>query len=337
MLSLLGGKKQPFFVPYQCQKNILEVEKMKSIREKLSNVSPFNNREDMSASWYVAKKLVAFIAIYILSAVVGEGIIIGIHYAMGYDPLHGIMPMGKWADLVPYYGMILFLAMIMLYCKLVEKRSIKSMGFNRKIADYLTGGLLAVVLLAIIIGSCLVTNVLSYRGINSYIDVKYVLALFIGIVIQGAAEEVLCRGFVMNSLLLKKISVPVAILASGTAFTLPHLMKMEADFIYVVIAIGNLYLVSAVFSLLALCRVNIWIACGLHSVWNFILIGMLGLTLSGNEAETPGILVFKTESLNIINGGSYGIEAGIATTLVLGVTVLILIKIWKKRRNEYGI
>lgn len=310
---------------------------MKSVRENLRKISPFNNRQDMSTSWYVAKKLVAFIAIYILAAVTGEGIIIGIHYAMGYDPLHGIMPMGKWADLVPYYGMILFLVLAMLYCRFVEKRSIKSMGFSMKITDYITGGLLAVLLLTIIIGSCLVTNVLSYRGINSDVDMKYVFTLFIGIIIQGAAEEVLCRGFVMNSLLLKNISVPVAILASGTAFTLPHLMKMEADFIYVVIAIINLYLVSAVFSLLALCRVNIWIACGLHSVWNFILIGMLGLTLSGNEAETSGILVFKTESLNIINGGSYGIEAGIATTVFLGVTVLILIKIWKKRRNEYGV
>lgn len=311
---------------------------MKSVRENLRKISPFNNRQDMSTSWYVAKKLVAFIAIYIMAAVIGEGIIIGIHYAMGYDPLHGIMPMGKWADLVPYYGMILFLFMTMLYCKFVEKRSIKSMGINGKITDYILGGLLAIVLLAIIIGSCLVTNVLSYSGINSNIDVKYILALLIGIVIQGAAEEVLCRGFVMNSLLLKKISVPVAILASGTAFTLPHLMKiMDADFIYVVIAIVNLYLVSAVFSLLALCRVNIWIACGLHSVWNFILMGMLGLTLSGNEAETSGIFIFNTESLNIINGGSYGIEAGIATTLVLGVTVLILIKILRKRRNVYGV
>lgn len=60
-----------------------------------------------------------------------------------------------------------------------------------------------------------------------------------------------------------------------------------------------------IFSLLVLCRTNLWIACGLHGIWNFILYGIMGLTLSGNDATTKGLLKFEA---NILNGGVYGLE-----------------------------
>ena len=59
------------------------------------NLNPFNNETNMSSAEYIIKKLMAFILIYFFSAVLGEGVIIGILYGMGYDPLHGIMPVGS--------------------------------------------------------------------------------------------------------------------------------------------------------------------------------------------------------------------------------------------------
>lgn len=45
-------------------------------------LSPFNNETNMSGVEYIIKKLLAFILIYGVSAVLGEGIIIGILFGM---------------------------------------------------------------------------------------------------------------------------------------------------------------------------------------------------------------------------------------------------------------
>ncbi len=86
-----------------------------------------------------------------------------------------------------------------------------------------------------------------------------------------------------------------------------------------------------------LIRSNIWIACGLHGTWNFILYGIMGLSLSGSKINSDGIMKFETNSSNIMNGGIYGIEASIITTVILGVVVIVLVKHWQNRRYKHGI
>lgn len=235
--------------------------------------------------------------------------IIGILYALGFDPLHGIMPPGALGVLLPYYGFLTFLFAAVLYCRFVEKRDLSSMGFNKYAGDYFIGMIIAAMLLILIMGICCLTGTIFYMGINKNVDAVYLTALFIGLMIQSSAEEALCRGFLMQSL-LKKAPVPLAVLLSSTAFAVPHIFTLlESDWIYALIGIINLYLISAVFSLLVLCRLNLWISCGLHSSWNFLLYGVFGLTLSGSNANMPGVFLFEIRSLHILTGGAYGIEA----------------------------
>ena len=154
---------------------------------------------------------------------------------------------------------------------------------------------------------------------------------------QGAAEEILCRGFLMTSL-MKKVSVPMAIFVSSTAFVVPHLgTLMMADLPYAVIGVINLYLISAIFSILMLGKNSIWISCGLHSAWNFLLSGVFGLTLSGNEANGDVLLHFEVPQSSLINGGVYGIEASLVTTVVLALALLLIESLHKNRRGKDGI
>ena len=51
----------------------------------------------------------------------------------------------------------------------------------------------------------------------------------------------------------------------------------------------------------------------------------MGLNLSGKDEIVASIFDMSTVGDNVLNGGSYGIEAGIVTTVVLAVTVLILV------------
>lgn len=235
------------------------------MKKNISNLNPFNNATDMPIAQYIIKKVLAFVLIYCISALIGEGVIIGMLHGMGYDPLHGVMPKGQLADLLPYYGMIIFILVTFLYCMLIEKRNPKSIGFTKKVSDYLLGTLIAIILLIIIIGvSCVFGSI-----------------EFIGII--------------------------------------------------------NLYLISFIFSELVISRSNLWIACGLHSVWNFVLYTVMGLTLSGSEGTLNNVIIFEVKKANVLNGGEYGIEASIITTIVLGIFLFVLLTKSKGRKYENGV
>ncbi len=307
------------------------------MNKNLKMISPFHHMEDVPKIIYIIKKLVAFLLLYFGSAVLGEAIVIGVLSAMGYDPLHGVMPEGNIAILMQYYGYFIFLLLTVLYCRCIEKRTLALIGFHKHILDYFVGAVIAIVLLVVIMGVCCMAGGISYVGVEKNMDVSYTLALLGGFMIQGAAEEVMCRGFLMQSL-RKKVSLGMAVFISSTAFAFPHFSTLfEADTVFAVIGTVNLYLVSILFSLLVVCRKNIWISCGLHSVWNFLLYGVFGLTLSGSEVSQAGIICFKAEESSIINGGVYGIEAGILTTVMLGAAVLVLSKIYKTQEKKHGI
>ena len=303
----------------------------------IKNILPFNNREDMPVLLYIIKKLLAFFLIFGVSSLVAEAITIGGHLIAGYNPLAGEMLPLDVIQLIKYYGMALFIAITFIYCKVFEKRKLSSMGFNKRVYDYLIGGALAILLLAVIVGVGCATGTMSFEGFVSGFDGLYIVLLLLGFVVQGAMEEIMCRGFLLPSL-SKKMSLPVAILVSSTAFAIPHLPTvLSADPQFALVGIINLYLVSAVFSLLFVLRSNIYVVCGLHSIWNFVLNGAIGLNVSGTEGSANSLMSVKVNAQNLLSGGMYGVEASIITTAVLAVAVAVLGIICYKRGEKSGL
>ncbi len=302
------------------------------------NLLPFNNRMKMSGTEYVIKKVLAFVLIFFVSGILGEAVVIGLYTGMGYDPLHGVMPEGQIAGLIPYYGYILFSIIAVLYCKLIEKRTLQDIGLTKQGTDYLFGIGIAIAMLVLIVIICSVTGSISFLVINRDVSIKGLLLWGIAFIIQGSEEEILCRGFLMNTL-IKKISVPMAVFISSTAFVMPHLIMtpiLDSGLVYALIGIANLYLISILFSIIVLWRKNIWISCGLHAAWNFALNIILGLTVSGNDAKMEGLFLIKINKHDIINGSEYGFEAGIATTVMIIITICVILYI-RKGRNDNGI
>ena len=114
-------------------------------------------------------------------------------------------------------------------------------------------------------------------------------------------------------------------------FIIPHFSSLFAeDIIYGVIGIINLILISIIFSLLTIRYKSIWAACGLHSFWNAILYSVLGLNLSGNDETVTAIFKMQSVGKNIWNGGVYGIEASLITTVVLAFVAIL---IWVTNKN----
>ena len=297
------------------------------------NISPFNNREDMSKGEFIVKKILAYAVTYTVAMLVGEGLVIVILSAMGYDVLHGDMP---HIFLLSYYGYIVFSLIAVLYCKIFEKRGLKSLGFNKKAYDWLFGGVIAAIMLAVIIAVCCVTGSLSFVGTSSGVGVKTALLTALAFVIQGSMEEIFARGLLMNSL-RKKLSDKTAIFISATVFAVMHLIGcpiLEQGALGAAVSIANLYLISVLFSICMIRRNNIWINCGLHSVWNFVLNCVLGLTVSGVESINEGMILISVNKSNIINGGEYGVEAGLACTAVTAAALLIAVMVNKGKERQ---
>lgn len=127
--------------------------------------------------------------------------------------IQGEMLSTQAMTLMKYYGYAVFMIVVMLYCKVIEKRPIKSMGFNGKLLGDLKGILVGIFLLTASIGIITLTGSISYNGFLENPDFPIILAFLGAFIVQGAMEETLCRGFLMTSISIK-VSIPIAIIIS---------------------------------------------------------------------------------------------------------------------------
>ena len=278
---------------------------------------------------YVIKVILFFWLCKFGSELIGEVIAIGVHFACGKNPLKGEMFDTQTITLITYFGYAFIIGAIVLFWKLIQKKTVRDLGFTGNPVSYLTGALIGAVLVLISTIVIVLTGAIKFNGVFDQINIPMVAAMLICYVLQGAMEEILCRG-VVHQLLIKKTSVPVTIGVSAALFTIPHLSGMSGDSpMIVAVAIVNLILISVIFSLLTLRFKSIWAACGLHSVWNYILYSILGLNLSGNDEIVASVFDMRSVGSNILNGGEYGIEASIITTAVLASMIAFVVMVIK--------
>ncbi|MBO4680395.1 MAG: CPBP family intramembrane metalloprotease [Clostridiales bacterium] len=296
---------------------------MNKIKQFIKNVSPLNNRTDMPLILYVIKVVIIFFFVKFGSELIGEAFAIGLHFACGKNPLQGELFDLNTITLITYYGYALMIGVFVLYWKLFQKKTLAQLGFTKKAGTYLIGGVAGAVLVTVCVFAVVLTGAVSYNGMFGSIDHSFILLMLGAFVFQGAMEEVLCRGIVLQ-LLKEKASTPVAVAVSTALFVYPHVSKMSAeDPAIFAFAVINLILISLLFSFLTLRFKSIWAACGLHTVWNFILCNVLGLNLSGNDTMTAAVFDMRSVGSGVLNGGEYGIEASAVTAGVLALALAL--------------
>lgn len=311
---------------------------MSKIKQFFKNISPLNNRTDMPGILYIIKVFIIFWFVKTGAELIGEGVVIAVCFACGKNPLQGEMFSPNIMMLIMYYGYLILIAIMFLYWKLFQKKTLSELGFTQKVGSYITGVITGTVLVVISVLLVVLAGAISYNGVFENMNKGFILLMLGGFICQGAMEEVLCRGIVMG-LLMKRTSAPVAIGLSSVMFIIPHLFNMTlSGGVFIFFAIVNLFLISIVFSLLTLHYKSIWAACGFHSIWNFILYNIFGMNLSGNDEIKAAVFDMRSVGNNILNGGIYGIEASVVTAIVLAVTVIILfVIINRKGRMTDGI
>lgn len=209
-----------------------------------------------------------------------------------------------------------------IYCRFIEKRPLGSMGIRKKgvAKHYLLGLLIGLVMISATFGLSVATGGISVKNITLSINWLMFAGYLIAFLIQGASEELVFRGYFMNTLGAKctsKYSVVIAVAISSVAFSVAHLANTGVS----AIAVLNLIMYGVFMGVYMITFDNIWGVCGIHSMWNFAQGSIFGISVSGITSTTSIITPSLTEGKTIFSGGVFGLEGSILCTAILTVAI----------------
>lgn len=238
------------------------------------------------------------------------------------------MDIPEWMMILTLLSEILMILVVILYCRFVEKRRTDTLGFRKRgmISQYVLGILGGFLFFTIAYLLCVLTGSIHFDGLADHIAPLYIIGYLAGYMIQGMAEEVLCRGYLFVSL-TRRHSLWYSALLSAVFFATLHGMNPGLS----VLAILNLVLFGVFAALLLVKYENIWIVGAFHSIWNFVQGNLYGIQVSGNSLQQSVFGSTCNRSQAIMNGGAFGMEGGLAVTLVLGAGVAYLL--WALQRE----
>lgn len=225
-------------------------------------------------------------------------------------------------------GMILT---ALLFCKLIQKRKMTTVGFQKPgmWKEYLCGMAVGFGIFSVAVLICVVTGSLKIRGLSATFSVGIFLLFLVGYLVQGMAEEVLCRGYFLVSV-SRRYPLAVGIAANALLFAALHLLNDGIS----VLAFINLVLFGVFASIYFIKRGNIWGVGALHSIWNLAQGNFYGIRVSGMQTSCSVLTSEMVAGRELINGGDFGLEGGLAVTIVLVLGSLILLMTRQQRYTE---
>ncbi len=161
-------------------------------------------------------------------------------------------------------------------------------------------------------------------------------------ILAGAAEEVLFRGYMLQTMTRAHLAW-VGILLTCIFFGWVHLNNPNIPAGFPLFSSTYLRpinkLINMAFLNTALAGVwlavaylrtrSLWFPLGVHWSWNWMMGAVIGLPVSGIKAITPQPLMRATDQGPAwLTGGTYGIEGGAACTIILIISTIF---IWRTR------
>lgn len=229
--------------------------------------------------------------------------------------------------LLVYVQFLSMIVIVIALWKIFDKRPIKDIGLTSPIVhhkDLLFGlglGVASITMVFIVLlltGQVVVVNRFLNPNISSTLISDFILFIFVAI-----NEELFLRGYCMT-VLKQTRSIPVMVILSSVIFSLMHSMNPNINLIGFI----NIFLVGVLFAYMFLKRGNLWMPIGYHITWNYFQGNIFGFQVSGLGLNGMYQLHLTTE--NFVNGGRFGPEGGLITTIVL---LLGFIAIWKLHTN----
>ncbi len=224
--------------------------------------------------------------------------------------------------LVHLFSTLATIVAVILWCSLYEKRTFSGLGFVRRgaIPEYLMGMLGGVILFGGAVVICVATGVARISIAEEACAWWLLLLFLVGFLVQGLSEELLCRSFLMVSL-SRRWPLGACVLANAGIFALLHLFNSGVT----VLSLLNIFLFGVMASLLFLRRGSVWMVAALHSLWNFAEGNLFGIPVSGITGIPSPLTTHISDAdlgARLLGGGAFGIEGGLAATVVLVIGIM---------------
>lgn len=210
-----------------------------------------------------------------------------------------------------------------IFARNFQKRDKASLGLSNpnKGKNYIKGLVLGLGMICLVV---LILKIMGLIEINA--NIKNVSPIFfiliiIGWIFQGFEEEFVTRSILMNYF-ASKYNVLAGILINSLIFSLLHLGNNA----FSPLAAINIFLVGILFSLLFYISDDIFLSAAAHSFWNFAQGNIFGISVSGTPRSSNTIFKSNLLANDLWTGGQFGIEAGLACTIVLLLVNIYLVK-----------
>ena len=265
----------------------------------------YTSRYDKVPSWLMIM-LSCFIALgYFLISGFLSGIVVGIPMAivLSFLVLNGNI---QFQDIHSIYykifsNLVFSVGSLCLYClslsfsglKVVEKRPIRTLGFFKGHIwlNLLKGwGLGTLLLLVSFFGTYLLGGLEFVKVDFSQRTLLYILSLIPFWFIQGGTEELVTRGWLLQTV-TNKLNLSWGIAISSSFFSILHLGNQGVT----ALSLISIVLVGVLMALYMLKTDNIWGVASLHGAWNFTQGNLVGVAVSGQNAG-DSLLRFPTKS-----------------------------------------
>ena len=242
---------------------------------------------------------------------------------------------GFWMSLQLISSFAMIYAILWLWLNFFEKRPFWTMGYELKnaVMQYGRGFLVGAVMFAGAVGILALFKSVDFEqgdpGTQGVAALGGVTIVLVGWIVQGGAEEILMRGWVLP-VIGARTRPWIGLLVSSVLFSLLHLLNPGLS----VIAVVNLALFGVFAGFYAMREGSLWGISALHTVWNWVQGNFFGFEVSGMNAS-GGTLINLTESgADWLTGGSFGPEGGLAVTVVLVIGTALTLFWPSKNRDE---
>ncbi len=210
--------------------------------------------------------------------------------------------------------------------KLLEGLPLKALGwayYRGWLRDLILGFLIGAVTLAAAALLMILSGTMSFQlntrdGAGAVGSTLWVsAALFL---IGAAAEETLFRGYLLQTFARAKLAW-IAIIITSVFFAFAHLANPNTS----ALALVNTLLAGLWFSAAYLKTRSLWLPFSAHFAWNWFQGTIFGIPVSGISKVTRApVFLAADNGPSWLTGGDYGLEGGIACTVVLALSALLI-------------
>ncbi len=229
-----------------------------------------------------------------------------------------------WVLLVSILSSASFIVVAIFYCKKFEKRSIASLGIFKKgfIKEYSFGALIGILMAALTYLIAFLSGGVSIKLNGEGFSFAVILFL-VGFIIQGASREIFYRGYYMITI-ARDYKVAAAVSISSIVFAL-----MEGGMTF--LSIINILLLGIFLGIYVFKRGDIFGASAIHAMWCFVQGNVFGTSVRGLKILPSIFTTTLNEGKELANGGVYGLEGGIASTIVLLIAIGVIFLVKEKK------